>query len=69
MLEQPFVFLNDTTSFRQPSIGKPSFHQPSIGQLNNKVSIHQPVDWATCQLVNQSIRQLSLKIRQFVNLV
>ena len=70
---------NDTTSFRQLSIGKPSFRQPSIGQLFNKVSIHQPcrlvnllisqpVDSST-ELKNTSIRQLTKKNTQCYKLL
>ena len=76
-LEASSKTILDTTSFRQLSIGKPSFRQPSIGQLFNKVSIHQPcrlvnllisqpVDSST-ELKNTSIRQLTKKIHNVTN--
>ena len=37
----------DTTSFRQPSIGKPSIRQPSVGQPQ-----YCAVSWSTRQLAN-----------------
>ena len=56
-------YFNDTTSFRQPSIGQLSFGQPNTEAVN-----WSSVDWSTSQLVNwvrkTSFRQLTITINK-----